>query len=99
MAKQPAVYLLASGFNGTLYTGVTSNLAGRIWQHKSHAVAGFTARYDVVNLVWYELHLAMPPAIEHEKRIKHWRRAWKIRLIEERNPTWIDLWPSLLSTE
>ncbi len=90
--KLPAVYLLASGRNGTLYTGVTSNLVQRIWQHRSHCVLGFTDRYQVTRLVWYEMHDAMDAAIVREKQIKRWNRSWKLRMIEERNPRWIDLW-------
>ena len=93
--KQPAVYILASNRNGTLYTGVTSNLVGRTWQHKEHVVDGFTKEYYVTLLVWYELHGAMDSAIEREKRIKAWKREWKIRLIEGANPYWNDLWPEI----
>ncbi len=95
MEKQPCVYMLASRRNGTLYVGVTSALARRIWQHKAHAVPGFTSRYDVTRLVWYELHDCMESAIEREKRIKKWNRAWKLRLIEETNPNWEDLYFTL----
>ena len=97
MHRQPAVYLLASRFNGTLYTGVTSDLVKRGWQHREHVVGGFTQRYDVTRLVWYELHSQMLEAIAREKSIKRWRRAWKIRLIEETNPNWDDLWPGLVA--
>ncbi len=92
---QPAVYILASARNATLYVGVTSNLVQRAWQHRSHAVAGFTNRYKVERLVWYELHGDMEHAIVREKRLKKWERGWKLRLIEERNPYWIDLWPEI----
>lgn len=95
MMKQPAVYILASDRNGTLYTGVTSELVGRTWQHKEHVVDGFTKKYDVTKLVWYELHGTMDSAILREKRIKAWKRQWKIRLIEEMNPYWNDLWPEI----
>jgi putative endonuclease len=97
MEKQPATYILASGRNGTLYVGVTSDLIARIWQHKQHQVAGFTQRYSADFLVWYELHPTMEAAIVHEKRLKRWNREWKLRLIEERNPYWRDLWPELTS--
>jgi putative endonuclease len=93
--KQPAVYVLASDRNGTLYTGVTSNLVGRTWQHREHAVDGFTKRYDLINLVWYELLPTMESAIIREKQIKKWNRAWKLRLIQVENPLWTDLWPSI----
>ena len=94
--KQPAVYMLASERNGTLYTGVTSNLAARTWQHREHIVEGFTSRYNVTMLVWYELHGTMETAILREKQLKKWNRAWKIRLIEEGNPAWRDLWQDIL---
>ena len=92
MDKQPAVYIMASKRNGTLYTGVTSDLASRVWQHREHSTDGFTATHGVTNLVWYELHGTMESAILREKRIKKWRRAWKIELIEAVNPYWNDLW-------
>jgi putative endonuclease len=96
MTKQPAVYILASGRNGTLYTGVTSDLIRRIWEHKNNAADGFTKRYTVHTLVWLELHATMPLAIEREKQLKKWRRAWKIALIEQTNPGWDDLYPAIL---
>lgn len=99
MEKQPAVYILASDRNATLYVGVTSDLVKRIWQHRQHAVAGFTATYGVTRLVWYELHDEMLSAIAREKQIKKWRRQWKLRLIEERNPDWIDLWDEICGFE
>jgi len=95
MDKQPATYILASRRNGTLYVGVTNDLIGRIWQHRNHAVPGFTHRHRVTCLVWYELHETMDAAITREKRLKKWERAWKIRLIEESNPYWNDLWPAI----
>lgn len=96
MERQPCVYLLASKRNGTLYTGVTSNLAKRIWEHKNNFVEGFTKKYGVHTLVWYELHETMESAIQREKTIKNWKRAWKIKTIEEVNPEWRDLYPDLL---
>lgn len=90
--KTPCVYILASKPFGTLYSGVTSNLVQRVWQHKNGLVKGFTKRYDVRRLVWYEPHESMESAIGREKALKKWNRAWKIRLIEERNPTWTDLY-------
>jgi putative endonuclease len=96
--RQPAVYILASGRNGTLYIGVTSDLVQRAWQHKSHSVPGFSERYGVDQLVFYELHGDMEHAIQREKRLKKWNRAWKVRLIEERNPEWRDLWPDILGS-
>ncbi len=95
MEKQPAVYLLASHRNGTLYAGVTSDLPKRIWQHRNHVVEGFSSKYGVGQLVWFELHESMESAILREKRIKKWNRAWKIDLIEADNPVWRDLWPDI----
>jgi putative endonuclease len=94
--KQPAVCILASGRNGTFYTGVTSALVLRIWQHREHVTDGFTKEHDVTMLVWYELHGAMGAAILREKQIKAWKRQWKIELIEKSNPYWRDLWPDIL---
>ncbi len=87
----PAVYILASKRNGTLYTGVTSNLMGRIEQHRDGVVRGFTHRYGVRVLVWFEQHATMEFAITREKQIKKWNRAWKLELIEAGNPEWRDL--------
>jgi len=95
--KQPCVYVLASGVNGTLYVGVTSNLIVRVYQHRENLVEGFTSRYGVHNLVWYEVHEQMESAILREKQIKKWSRVAKKRLIELVNPTWQDLWVSLTS--
>ena len=92
MEKRPAVYILASGYNGTLYIGVTSNLIQRIWQHKNDLVEGFSKKYAVHFLVYYELHEQMLIAVEREKQLKKWNRQWKINLIEKGNPTWKDLW-------
>ncbi len=89
--RQPCVYMLASGFNGTIYTGVTSNLVGRIMQHRDGAFEGFTSRYGVMILVWFEMTDTMEAAIASEKRIKAWRRDWKKNLIERANPDWADL--------
>ena len=93
--RNPCVYLLASGRNGTLYVGVTSDLVARVAQHRAHALEGFTRKYDVSRLVWYEMHEDMEAAIMREKRIKKWRRAWKLELIDEMNPSWRDLWPDI----
>jgi len=84
--KQPAVYILASKRNGTLYIGVTSDLVKRIWEHRNDMVEGFTKRYNVHRLVWYELYENMESAIEREKRLKEWKRKWKLELIESTNP-------------
>jgi len=94
--KQPAVYILASKQNGTLYIGVTSDLVKRIWEHKNNAVDGFTKKHGVHNLVWYELHDSMNSAIMREKQLKNWKRKWKIRMIEEKNLWWQDLYQSIL---
>ena len=88
---EPAVYILASKRNGTLYVGVTSNLPQRIAQHKAWIVDGFTKKYGVHTLVWYEYLPTMLEAIAAEKKLKKWRRAWKIALIEKENPYWNDL--------
>ncbi|HPL64616.1 MAG TPA: GIY-YIG nuclease family protein [Syntrophales bacterium] len=96
MRKQPAVYILASRRNGTLYTGVTSDLPKRVWEHKNDLVEGFTSRYGVHMLVWFELHENMFSAIEKEKRIKGWKRSWKLELIEKNNPAWQDLFETVL---
>jgi putative endonuclease len=86
------VYILASRRNGTLYTGVTSDLEGRIWQHKHEITPGFARKHDCKLLVWFETHNDIAEAIRREKQIKRWHREWKLRLIEERNPQWRDLW-------
>lgn len=93
--KQPAVYILASERNGTLYIGVTSNLPQRIWQHREGLVEGFTNRYSVKMLVWYEMHESMESAIMREKALKKWRRGWKLELIEQSNAQWRDLWDAV----
>jgi putative endonuclease len=94
--KMPCVDLLASRQNGTLYVGVTSDLVKRVWQHKKDGLDGFTKRYRVHTLVWYEVCDSMIAAIAREKAIKEWKRAWKIKLIEETNPKWLDLYEALL---
>jgi putative endonuclease len=94
--RQPCVYLLASKRNGTLYVGVTSDLVQRIWQHKNDLVEGFTKRYGVHTLVWYEMSETMQAAIARERAIKEWKRAWKIELIEKFNPEWRDLYEEVL---
>jgi putative endonuclease len=86
----PAVYILTSKIQGVLYTGVTSNLPQRIWQHKHKLVDGFSRKYYVDRLVWFELHTEMLAAITREKQIKKWNRAWKFGLIESTNPDWAD---------
>lgn len=94
--KQPCVYILASQRNGTLYTGVTSNLVKRIWEHKNDMVEGFTSKYSVHTLVWYEVHESLESAITREKQVKNWKREWKIKTIEQANPEWQDLYECIL---
>jgi len=96
MSKQPAVYILASKRNGTLYIGVTSDIIKRTWEHKNDSVEGFTKRYRVHRLVYYELHEEMESAIRREKQMKKWNRDWKLELIEKQNPDWRDLWEGIL---
>ncbi len=93
--RRPCVYILASRRNGTLYTGVTSNLPQRIWQHKQGLGDGFTRRYGIHLLVWYEQHETMMSAVGREKAIKAWKRGWKIELIETSNPKWRDLYEEI----
>jgi putative endonuclease len=90
-----AVYLLASKRNGTLYIGVTNNLSLRVYQHKSATGSEFTARYRVDQLVWYEYYSDINEAIAREKQLKKWERKWKLKLIEDFNPDWIDLYSNL----
>lgn len=90
------VYILASGRNGTLYVGHTDDLIGRVWRHRNKVHAGFTARYGVDRLVWWEAGASREGAKLRESRIKKWRRAWKIELIERNNPAWRDLYDGLL---
>ncbi|MHB9096464.1 MAG: GIY-YIG nuclease family protein [Syntrophales bacterium] len=95
MNRRPAVYILASRRNGTLYIGVTSDLAKRVWEHHNNVVEGFTERYGIHQLVWYELHENMESAITREKQLKEWKRQWKLKLIEATNPHWLDLYPNI----
>jgi len=96
VTKQPAVYILTNKRNGTLYTGVTSDLVKRVWGQKNNIVAGFTKRYNVHQLIWYKLHGSMESAILREKRMKGWKRSWKLKLIERTNPDWQDLYDSIV---
>jgi len=96
LAKQPAIYILASQRNGTLYVGVTSDLIKRAYQHRTAAQPGFTSRYHCRLLVYFELHADMPTAIAREKQLKGGSRAKKLALIESANPTWRDLYPEIL---
>jgi len=94
--KRFFVYILASERNGTLYTGVTSDLVRRVWQHKEKIQEGFTSRYNVVQLVYYQEFGTAYDAITKEKQIKKWNRSWKMRLIEEQNPKWLDLYETIV---
>ncbi len=94
--KQPAVYILASKKNGVLYTGVTSSLIKRVWEHKQGLFDGFSKKYNIKQLVYFELHDEIYAAISREKNIKKWKRNWKLSLIEKSNPEWIDLWDKIL---
>jgi len=89
------VYILASKRNGTLYTGITSDLVQRVWQHKNNIIEGFSQKYNVKILVFYEVHDNSESAIVREKQIKKWRRAWKLQLIEKMNPQWRDLYEEI----
>jgi putative endonuclease len=91
------VYILASDRNGTLYVGVTNDLARRVYEHRNDLIEGFTKRYGVHRLVWFEVHGDINEAILREKRIKKWNRSWKLRLIEEMNPDWADFAEQLMS--
>ena len=96
MRLHPSVYILASKRNGTLYIGVTSDLVRRVWEHKQNFGEGFTSRYAVHTLVYFEMHGDMAEAIRREKQLKKWKRSWKIELIEKTNPEWRDLWQDIL---
>ena len=95
MEKRGYVYIMASKRNGTLYIGVTSDLPGRVWQHKEGHAEGFTKKYGCKSLVWYAVFDRIEEAIHREKQMKEWRRAWKLRAIEEMNPDWDDLFESI----
>ena len=90
------VYLMASAKNGTLYAGVTNDLVRRVYEHKNGLADGFTSRYSVHQLVWFDSTPSIEAAIHKEKQIKNWKREWKVTLIEKSNPEWLDLYPSLL---
>ncbi len=96
MAKSSYVYMLASRRYGTIYTGVTADLIKRTWEHQEGFIKGFTKEYGVKQLVWYETHEDIHSAITREKQIKKWNRAWKIRLIQEHNPLWRDLYKEVV---
>ena len=97
MEKRFWTYILASRFNGTLYIGVTSDLVKRIWEHKNKIVEGFSQKYDLDKLVYYEVHENAESAIKREKRLKKWDRKWKIELIQKQNPDWQDLFETIAS--
>ena len=90
------VYIIASERHGTLYVGVTNNLIRRVYEHREKITPGFTSKYNVNRLVWFDQTDSIEAAIQHEKRLKHWQRAWKIEMIEKANPQWEDLYLSLL---
>ncbi len=92
------VYMMTNKPDGTLYTGVTNDLVRRSFEHREHAVKGFTDRYNLEKLVWFEQHDGPGEAIRREKAIKRWNRAWKVELIEKENPEWRDLWPEIAGT-
>ena len=93
--KAGSVYIMASGKNGTIYIGVTSDLVKRVWEHRNGVVPGFTRKYGCKLLVWFEAYDDLQEARRRELQMKEWKRAWKIRLIEERNLDWDDLYPTL----
>ena len=96
--KNPAVYILASRRNGTLYIGVTSGLCNRIAQHRDGKISGFTKKYDIKILVWFQNFNSMAEAIKRETQLKEWKRSWKLELIEKSNPDWHDLFPEECET-
>ncbi len=95
--KQFFVYMLSNKRNGTLYTSVSSDLIKRVYEHKNNLADGFTKKYDVHRLIWYEIHKTAETAITREKQIKKWNRKWKLELIEEGNPDWKDLYDELMN--
>ena len=99
MSKPGYVYILASERNGTLYIGVTSDLVGRIFQHRTGVTGGFTAKHRVTRLVYFEVHVDIEMAISREKQLKKWRRRWKLELIEQENPSWRDLWSEIAGSD
>ncbi|HHL30995.1 MAG TPA: GIY-YIG nuclease family protein [Oceanospirillales bacterium] len=94
--KHPVVYILSNKHNNVLYVGVTSNLPKRIWEHKEKVIDGYSKKYNLEKLVYFETHISMQDAIVREKQLKKWNRDWKIRLIEEQNPGWIDMYANIL---
>ena len=96
MEKQPCVYIVTNRYRGTLYVGVTSSILHRSWEHRTGQFAGFTAKYRLKRLVYFEFLATFPKAIAREKQLKRWRREWKIELIESRNPLWADLYLTII---
>ena len=96
MQKQSFIYIMANKRNGTIYTGVTSDLPSRVWQHKNNFIEGFTAKFNLHKLVYFERHENIKSAIKREKQIKKWRRKWKLQLIEEENQEWRDLYEEII---
>lgn len=96
--KQPCVYIMAASYRGTLYTGVTSDIIKRVYEHKTSASKGFTKKYEIKILVYYELYDDMENAIKREKQIKKYKRSWKYNLIEKDNPQWLDLYNNILGS-
>jgi putative endonuclease len=93
------VYIMAKGRNSTFYTGVTSDLIKRVWQHKNDLADGFTKKYEIKNLVYYEVHMDVNEAIKREKQLKKWNRPWKMRLVETMNRNWNDLYNTIIGQE
>lgn len=96
MTYQPCVYIITNRRNGTLYVGVTSNLSKRIWEHKTKVVRGFTSKYNLNKLVWYEQHETIELAVKRERDIKFWKRKWKLEIIDDMNPDWRDLYEDIV---
>jgi putative endonuclease len=94
--QQYYVYILANKKNGTIYIGITGDLIKRIYEHKQNLIDGFTKKYNIHDLVYYEVHKEIEEAINREKQIKKWNRKWKLRLIEKDNPTWMDLYAEMV---
>ena len=97
MMEKSFMYILASSRNGTLYVGSTTNLAKRIWEHKNNIIPGFTSKYRVYQLVYYEVHQDIMEAAKRERRLKNWCRKWKLNIIEKFNPTWRDLYDEIIA--
>ena len=94
--KQACIYIMANKKNGTIYIGVTSDLPNRVWQHKNNIIDGFTKKYSIHKLVYFEPYESMKSAIEREKQMKKWKRKWKLEMIEKQNPLWEDLYENII---